>query len=491
MFRGRGTTSSVIQAAGSPSTGVSARPNALVVLVWTNAPTPAATASSSRTNVPVTFVSTNACREWDIMCGLCSVAACSTASAPATAARTAARSVTDATTSVWADSKRSSPTTSWPEPRSVRTSASPRCPALPVTRMRRPPSRYASWPPCRGPRRAKRVVGGTGVLLFVLRAVAEVGREPSLRLLDRPALAPRIVLDLVAAEATQHEVPRLRVREVQAAHRRPRPHGHALGELDAGVDLGVEQLPDGPLLGVLRACGVARSGPDAVVLLGDEPVAGEGLVGGVAQELLAHPLVQPLGEGLGEPVGQRLQQDGAVVVQRRLELLGLGLAPESGGDREGTDVVPQTGVLGGHEVGERAMRDAGPGLGLLAQFVQHGANLAPRLVGVDLDVVAGQRVGREEPEDALGPQPFLRDDPVEHLLRVVPELAGRLTGRRVVQDVGILALHLPGVEERLPVDVLAQFGDRVVVERAHVLHRVGRCVVVVGVHVAQLLPDEV
>ena len=39
MFRGRGTTSSVIQAAGSPGAGVNAAPNALVVLVITKAPT--------------------------------------------------------------------------------------------------------------------------------------------------------------------------------------------------------------------------------------------------------------------------------------------------------------------------------------------------------------------------------------------------------------------------------------------------------------------
>jgi hypothetical protein len=45
---GTGTTSSVIQAAGAPGDGVRARPNALVVLVKTRAPTPAAVASSSR-----------------------------------------------------------------------------------------------------------------------------------------------------------------------------------------------------------------------------------------------------------------------------------------------------------------------------------------------------------------------------------------------------------------------------------------------------------
>ena len=56
MLRGTGRTSSVIHAAGSPGAGTSARPNALVVLVNTNALTPAATDSSSSVSVPVMFV---------------------------------------------------------------------------------------------------------------------------------------------------------------------------------------------------------------------------------------------------------------------------------------------------------------------------------------------------------------------------------------------------------------------------------------------------
>src|SRR5579863_10486576 len=103
MFRGRGTTSSVIHAAGSPGPGVSARPNVLVVLVNTKLPTPAATASSSSVSVPVTLVSTNACLPWEPTCGLCSVAACSTALAPATHARATAGSAIDPTTVVAGD----------------------------------------------------------------------------------------------------------------------------------------------------------------------------------------------------------------------------------------------------------------------------------------------------------------------------------------------------------------------------------------------------
>ncbi len=112
MLRGTGATSSVIQAAGASGGGVSARPNALVVLVNTNRPTPAATASSSRFSVPVTFVSTNSCRVWEPTCGLCSVAACTTASAPRTASRTSARSATEPTIAVCGDASTSSPATS-------------------------------------------------------------------------------------------------------------------------------------------------------------------------------------------------------------------------------------------------------------------------------------------------------------------------------------------------------------------------------------------
>ena len=112
MFRGIGVTSSVIQAAGAPGGGVSARPKALVLLVNTKLPAPAAAASSSSTSVPVTFAATKSCLPCEPTCGLCSVAACSTALAPSRHSRTRARSVIEPTTSVPGDARRSSPTTS-------------------------------------------------------------------------------------------------------------------------------------------------------------------------------------------------------------------------------------------------------------------------------------------------------------------------------------------------------------------------------------------
>jgi hypothetical protein len=83
-----------------------------VVLVNTKLSTPAATDSSSRLSVPVTFVSTNACRSCEPTCGLCRVAGCSTARTPDRHARTTSRSAIDPTTEVNGESSRSTPTTS-------------------------------------------------------------------------------------------------------------------------------------------------------------------------------------------------------------------------------------------------------------------------------------------------------------------------------------------------------------------------------------------
>ena len=100
MFRGRGTTSSVTQAAGAPGAGVSARPNALVLLVKTKPRTPALAASSSSVSVPLTLASTNACLLCEPTCGLWSVAVCRTVPAPATHRRATAGSATEPTTAV-------------------------------------------------------------------------------------------------------------------------------------------------------------------------------------------------------------------------------------------------------------------------------------------------------------------------------------------------------------------------------------------------------
>ena len=104
----------------------------------------------------------------------------------------------------------------------------------------------------------------------VLRLVAQVRAPATAR--PRPSSSPCAshTPRPGPAEPPDDEVLRLRVREVPAADRRARPHGHRLGERDPDPALHVEQRPERLLLGVVRAGGVAGRGPDPDVALGDE-----------------------------------------------------------------------------------------------------------------------------------------------------------------------------------------------------------------------------
>ncbi len=192
------------------------------------------------------------------------------------------------------------------------------------------------------------------------------------------------------------------------------------------------------------------------------------LAGRVAPELAAHALVHALGEGLGQPVGQRLQHDAAVVVGR-VDVAGerLGLA-DAGRDGEGADVVGEPALLGRDEIGQRRVGPVGPVLArhLLAQRVQHGesATCAPSSAYSSMSsptALAGQK-----PITALAVSHLLLDQPLQHGLRVVEQLLGFGTDHVVLEDAGILALQLPGLEEGRPVDVGHQLGQLVALERA-------------------------
>ena len=76
------------------------------------------------------------------------------------------------------------------------------------------------------------------------------------------------------------------------------------------------------------------------------------------------------------------------------------------------------------------------------------------------------------PTTPLAVSQLLVDDPVEHRAARRRRACGpsRRTSA-VVEDVGERALHLPGVEERLPVDVAAELGEVGVAEDPHVLGR--------------------
>ena len=82
--------------------------------------------------------------------------------------------------------------------------------------------------------------------------------------------------------------------------------------------------------------------------------------------------MQPLGERLGETVGERLEQDGVVVVDLLAERRDPVGSAQAGSDGERADVVLEAGRLGRDEVGERAVGHALAVLALLAQLVEDG-----------------------------------------------------------------------------------------------------------------------
>jgi len=97
---------------------------------------------------------------------------------------------------------------------------------------------------------------------------------------------------------------------------------------------------------------------------------------------------------------------------------------EAGGDGEGAEVVFQAGVLGRDEVGQALVGAARRFLVLLAQVVQGGEHFVARVVGVQLDVVVTDLVGREEADHGFGLQPVFLDDGFQHFLGVVEQVAG-------------------------------------------------------------------
>src|SRR5436190_19050565 len=98
------------------------------------------------------------------------------------------------------------------------------------------------------------------------RIVIEHRRKPPLGLLDAPAFAARVVLDLIALDLADAEVMRVRMAEIESRDRRAGPHREALGELHID-SLTIDQAEQRPLLGVIRLGGVTRRRPDAAIFL--------------------------------------------------------------------------------------------------------------------------------------------------------------------------------------------------------------------------------
>src|SRR2546423_2296600 len=134
------------------------------------------------------------------------------------------------------------------------------------------------------------------------------------------------------------------MRKVEAADRAGWPHGAALGELDSGGFLNVQQFPKNPLLSVIRTGRVTGGRPNAAIFLPDQLLIAEIFRFAVAP-LLARSFVQAFSKGLGEAVSQGFGHDRIIVVMILLEAGAQFVHTKTRRNSEGTEVIANSSVL--------------------------------------------------------------------------------------------------------------------------------------------------
>ena len=137
-----------------------------------------------------------------------------------------------------------------------------------------------------------------------------------------------------------------------------------------------------------------------------------------------------------------------------------------------TDVVVLAALVGSRrdKVGQRTVGSLGAidhgTHALHAQRVPGHQDFAARFVAVDLDGVVVDRVGRVQPDHAMGGQPAAFDQLFEHGLGIGVDTGGLGPHDLVGQDGREGAGQVPGLEKGRPVDEGGQLGQVVVLEHA-------------------------
>ena len=154
---------------------------------------------------------------------------------------------------------------------------------------------------------------------------------------------------------------------------------------------------------------------------------------------------------------------GRVVVVGPLEALGDLVLADAGRDGEGADVVGNAALARRDEIGQR---DIGAALALRRAAGAACAarrSAASRVSSANSTMSSPSALAGQKPTTALRAaascSPTMRS---QHRLRVGEQLARRGAVLRVVEDRRIVAGQLPGLEERRPVDVVDQLGERII-----------------------------
>src|SRR5580698_2756585 len=112
-----------------------------------------------------------------------------------------------------------------------------------------------------------------------------------------------------------------------------------------------------------------------------------------------------------------------------------------------------------------AMKSASERQGLLAEEAEVLEGLCGWGLAVELDVIA-DCVGVEEAVDAASGDELFGDDAVEELLAVGEDLSRLFAVAFVFEDAWVDSLQAPGVKERRPVDVVAEYREWLIFDHA-------------------------
>ena len=242
-------------------------------------------------------------------------------------------------------------------------------------------------------------------------------------MLDGHAAPLGIFPKLVAADLRYAKILAVAVPEIEPRYGRGRKHREILGKRDfAGIP--AEHLEQRGFQTVVRASRIARRWADALILLANQLLVREMLVG-IAPQPGTNLCVQHLGKALGETVGERLQQDVVIIVDGLLEPLQMRLEAMDS-DREAADPVF---ALGRDEIGKAHVCAA---LALLHLLAKEGQ---PRpVVAREHEHVVALALAAPQSDGRLRRDPALGDELVEHLLRILEQVGGAFADDRIVED---------------------------------------------------------
>ena len=208
---------------------------------------------------------------------------------------------------------------------------------------------------------------------------------------------------------------------------------------------------------------IARCRTNTLIFLVNQRVIGQLFIGCITPKLGSDTLVHALGKGLSKSVRQCFRHDGAIIIARFFKAFGDIVFAMTGGHGKTANIVGTFGnkisqrIIGAFFI--RPIRTQH----LLAQCVQAGALFSSCIIIVNDNIITITR-RRPKADDRFGSQPFFVNHLVEHGLCVFEQIGRRIADNVIGQNRRIAAMQIPALEERRPVNIIAQFSQIIIVK---------------------------